>query len=346
MIFMIEEIINRNAIDELAAVIDSKTQFVILSHKNPDGDALGSSLALCLYLRARGKKATVVLPNRFPDFLSWLPAAGDVLLYEKEQENVTEVMAAAEAFFCLDFNTLSRIGEVGEYVKCCSAPKVLVDHHLQPSDEFQILVSHPEACSTSELVYRVIVAISGDELLSNEMAQCIYTGMMTDTGSFAYASARKDIYLIIAALLSTGIDKDLIYRKVFYNSSFSRMKLFGYVMYKKLKHYNKYNAALITLSYEELQRFYAQKGDTEGLVNQPLQIKGVRFSCFLREEQPGKINVSLRSVDDFPCNSVAEEFFNGGGHKNASGGELHCSMESAVELFKSALQKYKDNLLG
>lgn len=342
---MIEEIINRDSIDEIAAVIDSRTNFVILSHKNPDGDALGSSLALYLYLRARGKKATVVLPNRFPGFLSWLPAAGSVLLYEKEQERVAEALAVAEAFFCLDFNTLSRIGELGERVKQYDATKVLIDHHLQPSDEFRILVSHPEACSTSELVYRMIVAVSGDEVLSNEMAQCIYTGMMTDTGSFAYASARKDIYLIIAALLSTGIDKDLIYRKVFYNSTFSRMKLFGYVMYKKLKHYNKYNAALITLSYEELQRFYAQKGDTEGLVNQPLQIKGVRFSCFFREEQPGKINVSLRSVDDFPCNSVAEEFFNGGGHKNASGGELQCSMDEATVIFAAVLQKYKEMLV-
>ncbi len=342
---MIEEIINRDSIDEIAAVIDSRTNFVILSHKNPDGDALGSSLALYLYLRARGKKATVVLPNRFPGFLSWLPAAGSVLLYEKEQERIAEALAVAEAFFCLDFNTLSRIGELGERVKQSDATKVLIDHHLQPSDEFRILVSYPEACSTSELVYRMIVAVSGDEVLSNEMAQCIYTGMMTDTGSFAYASARKDIYLIIAALLSTGIDKDLIYRKVFYNSTFSRMKLFGYVMYKKLKHYNKYNAALITLSYEELQRFYAQKGDTEGLVNQPLQIKGVRFSCFFREEQPGKINVSLRSVDDFPCNSVAEEFFNGGGHKNASGGELQCSMDEATVIFAAVLQKYKEMLV-
>ena len=342
---MIEEIINRDSIDEIAAVIDSRTNFVILSHKNPDGDALGSSLALYLYLRARGKKATVVLPNRFPGFLSWLPAAGSVLLYEKEQERVAEALAVAEAFFCLDFNTLSRIGELGERVKQSDATKVLIDHHLQPSDEFRILVSYPEACSTSELVYRMIVAVSGGEVLSNEMAQCIYTGMMTDTGSFAYASARKDIYLIIAALLSTGIDKDLIYRKVFYNSTFSRMKLFGYVMYKKLKHYNKYNAALITLSYEELQRFYAQKGDTEGLVNQPLQIKGVRFSCFFREEQPGKINVSLRSVDDFPCNSVAEEFFNGGGHKNASGGELQCSMDEATVIFAAVLQKYKEMLV-
>ena len=176
------------------------------------------------------------------------------------------------------------------------------------------------------------------------MAQCIYTGMMTDTGAFAYASTRKDVYLIIAELLDKGIDKDWIYRKVFYNFSVTRMRLWGFAMYDKLKVYNKYNAALITLSHSELMRFYASKGDTEGLVNQPLQVKGVRFSCFLREEQPGKINVSLRSVDDFPCNAVAAEFFNGGGHKNASGGELYGTMEMAVERFKKALQKYKVEL--
>ena len=182
------------------------------------------------------------------------------------------------------------------------------------------------------------------EALNFEMAQCIYTGMMTDTGAFAYASTRKDVYLIIAELLDKGIDKDWIYRKVFYNFSVTRMRLWGYAMYDKLKVYNKYNAALITLSHSELMRFYASKGDTEGLVNQPLQIKGMRFSCFLREEQPGKINVSLRSVDDFPCNAVAAEFFNGGGHKNASGGEVYGTMEMAVERFRQVLQKFKVEL--
>ena len=186
--------------------------------------------------------------------------------------------------------------------------------------------------------------LSGSDVISFEIAQCIYTGMMTDTGAFAYASTRKDIYLIIAELLGKGIDKDLIYRKVFYTSSLARMRLWGFTLCEKLKLYNKYNAALITLSHNELMRFYASKGDTEGLVNQPLQVKGLRFSCFLREESPGKINVSLRSVDDFPCNSVAADFFNGGGHKNASGGEVYGTMEMAVERFRQALQKYKKEL--
>lgn len=341
---MLDNIISENNIREIERMISACERIVVLSHKNPDGDALGSSLALWHYLKGRGKEAVVVLPNDFPDFLTWLPSAGDVLLYDRDAEKVAEVTERAELFFCLDFNTISRIGDAAVLVERSNAPKVLVDHHPFPSDGFAVSISCPEACSTSELVYRLVAGLSGDAAVTFDMAQCIYTGMMTDTGAFAYASARKDIYLIIAALLDKGIDKDLIYRKVFYTSSLSRMRLMGYVMYKKMKLYKQHNAALITLEHDELMRFYAVKGDTEGLVNQPLQIKGVRFSCFLREEQPGKINVSLRSVDDFPCNEVAAEFFNGGGHKNASGGELHCTMSDAVELFGRALDKFKKDL--
>ena len=341
---MLENLISQQNVDAIRQVVERGRRFVVLAHKNPDGDAVGSTLAMCHFLLSMGKEAVVVLPNVFPAFLSWVPGADAVLFYDKEKERCDTAIAEADVLFCLDFNVLSRTGDVCGSLLSSSAKKVLVDHHPQPSDEFDVLVSHPEACSTCELVFRVITALGGTVALNFEMAQCIYTGMMTDTGAFAYASTRKDVYLIIAELLDKGIDKDWIYRKVFYTSSVTRMRLWGYAMYDKLKVYNKYNAALITLSHGELMRFYASKGDTEGLVNQPLQVKGVRFSCFLREESPGKINVSLRSVDEFPCNSVAAEFFNGGGHKNASGGEVYGTMEMAVERFKQALQRYKREL--
>ena len=336
--------ISQQNIDAVRPVVENGRRFVVLAHKNPDGDAAGSSLAMCRYLRSIGKEAVVVLPNPFPTFLSWLPGADDVMFYSTDKERCENAIAAADVLFCLDSNVLSRTGDVSPALVASKATKVLVDHHPDPSAEFDVQVSYPAACSTCELVFRVITALGGVEALDLEMAQGIYTGMMTDTGNFAYASTRKDVYLIIAELLGKGVDKDWIYRKVFYNSSVTRMRLWGYAMYDKLKVYNKYNAALITLSHGELMRFYASKGDTEGLVNQPLQIKEMRFSCFLREEQPGKINVSLRSVDDFPCNTVAAEFFNGGGHKNASGGELYGTMEMAVERFRQALQKYKAEL--
>ncbi len=343
---MLEEIISVDNIKAVKELLGKNERILIFTHKNPDGDAVGSSLALYQCLKKMGKSVSVVLPNAFPDFLSWLPSIGDVLLYDNEAERVNALIDSAELIFCLDFNTLSRVGDAATSLGNCNAVRVLLDHHPNPSDEFDILMSHPEACSTAELAFRLIIGLYGISAVTYEIAQCIYTGMMTDTGAFAYASTRKDIYIIIAELLATGIDKDKIYRSVFYNYSLSRMRLLGYVMNEKLKVYNKYNASLITLTHDELMRYYAVKGDTEGLVNMPLQIKGIKFSCFLREEQPGKINVSLRSVDDFPCNAVAAKFFNGGGHKNASGGELHCSMKEAIDLFIRALQEFKTELGG
>lgn len=341
---MLEEMISIDNMTAVKELLEKNGRVVIFSHKNPDGDAVGSSLALYHSLKNAGKEAYVILPNAFPEFLSWLPSSGDILFYDVDKERADALILSAEVLFCLDFNVLSRVGDAASLLEQSKAKKVLLDHHPSPSEEFDIFMSHPEACSTSELAYRLITFLYGIDELTHDIAQCVYTGMMTDTGAFAYASTRKDIYLIIAELLAKGIDKDKIYRRVFYNYSLSRMRLLGYVMNEKLKVYNKYNASLITLTHDELMRFYAVKGDTEGLVNMPLQIKGMRFSCFLREELPGKINVSLRSVDDFPCNAVAAKFFNGGGHKNASGGELHCSMHEAVDLFSKALQNFKAEL--
>lgn len=343
---MLDWLIPQTQIEALRDIINENERFVVVAHKNPDGDAVGSSLAMMLYLRSLGKVADVVLPNGFPDFLGWLPAVADAVIYETDGEHARELVTAADVVLCLDFNALSRLGDLGNVVAEASAVKVLIDHHLHPDSVFALSISAPEACSTSELVFRVIYRISSLSALSLPVAQAIYLGMMTDTGSFAYASNRKDIYLIVAELIAAGVDKDLIYRRVFYNYSTSRLRLMGYVLYSKLKVFPKFNAALITLTHNELMRFNVKKGDTEGLVNIPLQKKGVRFSCFLREEMPGKVNVSLRSVGDFPCNKLAAEFFGGGGHKNASGGEVADTMEVAVDKFMKALTAYKNELVA
>ena len=342
---MLDMLIPASQIEALRCAIERNSKFVVAAHKNPDGDAVGSSLAMMLYLRSLGKEACVVLPNAFPDFLRWLPAADEVLFYDTQKEAAEAAINAADAVFCLDFNSLPRVGDMGGAVAASRGEKILVDHHLHPDEGFSVAVSHPEACSTSELVFRIIYRLSTVDGLSLQMAQAIYTGMMTDTGSFAYASNRKDIYLIVAELIAKGVDKDAIYRKVFYNYSESRLRLMGYVLYEKLKFLPGKNAALITLTHEELKRFNVAKGDTEGLVNLPLQKKNLRLSCFLREELPGKINVSLRSVGDFPCNTLAAEFFGGGGHKNASGGEVRDTMEAAVALFMKAVEAYSDQLV-
>ena len=341
---MIDHIISAGTVEAIKKYIQDSERVVIMAHRNPDGDAVGSTTALMLFLKSLGKDAYVVMPNAFPDFLKWLPQAEEIVSYEDDKEQAQALLGSADILFCLDFNALSRLAEMGDYVASLSTPRILVDHHPFPEEGFVQSVSEPQACSTAELVFRLIYRIGGLQAITRDMAECIYTGMMTDTGCFAYASNRKDIYIIISHLIAAGIDKDIIYRKVFYNYTLNRLKLSGFVMYDKLKLYPNSNAALITLTYKEMRRFCAAKGDTEGLVNMPLQIKGVRFSCFLREEVPGKINVSLRSVDDFPCNKVAAEFFGGGGHLNASGGEVYGTMEYAVERFKAALVKYKELL--
>ena len=223
----------------------------------------------------------------------------------------------------------------------------MIDHHPFPEEFCKITISHPEISSTSELIFRVICRLGYFEDITKEGAECIYTGMMTDTGGFTYNSNDREIYFIISELLSKGIDKDEIYRKVYHTYSEDRLRLMGFVLYSKMIVFPEFKSALITLTQEEQDRFNYTKGDTEGFVNIPLSIKDIRFSVFLREDkEKGMIKISLRSVGDFPCNQVATEFFNGGGHLNASGGEFYGSIPEAVELFKKALVKYQDLLVN
>lgn len=332
------------SVDAVKEIVDKGNIFTIIVHRNPDGDAIGSALAWAHYLRLKGKKVDIIAPNSFPDFLKWLPGSDNILLYDTMKNDADALLRSSDAIFCLDFNAMSRVADIADVVNELDIPRLLIDHHLYPENNFTVSISNITACSTAELVYRLIYALGDDNMLNKDMAESIYTGIMTDTGNFAYASNRKEIYIIVARLIEVGIDKDKIYRRVFYNYSIDRLRLFGFVMNEKLQVFSNYNASIMTLSHNEIKRFNAVKGDTEGLVNMPLQIKGLRFSCFLREEYPGKINVSLRSVDDFPCNKVAAEFFGGGGHKNASGGEYIGKMEDAVALFKEAIKKYSVEL--
>ena len=256
-----------------------------------------------------------------------------------------ELIAEADVICCLDFNALSRIDAMAKPVAASAGRKVLIDHHLNPEDFCRVTISHPEISSTSELIFRLICRMGNFEDITREGAECIYTGMMTDTGGFTYNSNSREIYFIISELLSKGIDKDEIYRKVFNTYSEDRLRLMGYILYDKMQVFPRFHAALIWLTKDEQSKFHYVKGDTEGFVNIPLQMKGVCFSVFLREDtEKNMIKVSLRSVGTFPCNKVASEFFNGGGHLNASGGEFYGTMDEAIELFKQALVKYEDLL--
>mgnify|MGYP001001977012 CR=1 FL=1 len=339
---MLTKVIEQSKIDHFTKWFDRADKIVIVSHVGPDGDAIGSSLGLWHFFSSQGKTANVIVPNAFPDFLKWMPGSKDILLYDRYKEFADKLIAEADVICCLDFNAIHRIDAMGDAVLASPARKILIDHHLHPEDFCKIIISHPEISSTSELVFRLICRMGYFSDISREGAECIYTGMMTDTGSFTYNSNKPEIYTIISELIKKGIDKDLIYRKVNQVYSESRLRMMGYVLYEKMKVYPEQHAALITLSLEEMNRFHYVTGDTEGFVNLPLSIENVAFSVFIREDKD-YVKISLRSVGDFPCNQFASRYFNGGGHKNASGGEFYGSLVDAVAVFEKGLEEFNPN---
>ena len=344
---MLSKVIAQANIDHAEKWFERADKIVIVTHVSPDGDAIGSSLGLLHFLESQEKTVNIIVPNAFPNFLRWMPGAKDIIRYDKYAEFADKLINEADVICCLDFNALSRIDTMANAVANSPARKMLIDHHLDPEDFCRIVISHPSISSTSELVFRLICRLGYYEDITKEGAECIYTGMMTDTGGFTYNSNSPEIYFIISQLLSKGIDKDEIYRKVFNTYSEGRLRLMGYVLYDKMQVFPQFNSALIWLTKAEQGRFQYMKGDTEGFVNIPLSIKNIIFSVFLREDtEKNMIKVSLRSVGDFPCNKVAAEFFNGGGHLNASGGEFYGTMDEAIERYKQALVKYEDLLLA
>ncbi|WP_455668446.1 DHH family phosphoesterase [Phocaeicola sp.] len=344
---MLSKVIAQANIDHAEKWFERADKIVIVTHVSPDGDAIGSSLGLFHFLESQEKTVNVIVPNAFPDFLRWMPGAKDIIRYDKYTEFADKLINEADVICCLDFNALSRIDAMADTVANSPARKMMIDHHLNPEELCKIIISHPGISSTSELIFRLICRLGYFGDITKEGAECIYTGMMTDTGGFTYNSNDREIYYIISELLSKGIDKDDIYRKVYNTYSEGRLRLMGYVLYDKMQVFPQFNAALIWLTKEEQNKFQYVKGDTEGFVNIPLSIKNIIFSVFLREDtEKNMIKISLRSVGTFPCNKVAAEFFNGGGHLNASGGEFYGTMDEAIELYKQALVKYEDLLLA
>ncbi|MDO9152296.1 MAG: bifunctional oligoribonuclease/PAP phosphatase NrnA [Paludibacter sp.] len=340
---MISKIIAEELIHKVQKAIKGVEKIAIVVHVGPDGDAMGSSLALWHYLMTIEKEPVVIVPSPFPDFLGWMPGAENVLVYKNAKEASDKILENAELIFALDFNVPERLQQMEQAVMNATAPIILVDHHLQPGDFAKIVVSYPEIASTSELIFRLICRMGDFAQINLACAECIYTGMMTDTGGFTYNSNNFEIYTIISELIKIGIDKDDIFRKVYNTYSAERMRLMGYALYKKMKVYPENKAALIALTAKELNEFDYKNGDSEGLVNMPLSIDGVVFSVFMREEKD-KVKISLRSVGTFPANKVSADLFNGGGHLNAAGGESFISLKEAVEKFENALEDYKDFL--
>ena len=343
---MLREIMTERECSQLRSLINNAETIVLCCHLNADGDALGAMLGWAEVLKAMGKEPLVVAPDQYPDYLQWLPNTEKIVRYDKRKDFVNTVLKIADLVFCLDFNTLSRTDAMAEALGNSPAQKVLIDHHPDPNVGAVLTFSHPEMSSTCELVFRIVWQMGMFDQLGKHFAIPVYCGMMTDTGGFTYNSSSPDIYFIISQLLTKHIDKDKIYRNVFHNYSEHRIRMVGYVLCHKLVVDELRHAAFYTLTRDDLKRFHFIKGDAEGLVNMPLQIKGLKLSISLREdtERDKLIWVSLRSVDDFPCNKMAEQFFNGGGHLNASGGRLQCTMDEAVEVVKRAILHFENTL--
>ena len=373
--------IQQQETDKIRTMFASAKKVAIVTHMSPDGDAMGSSLGMKHFIAAGHQQSAisnqpsafncllsvervhVIVPNAFPDFLAWLPGADEIVIYENEAAKANTLLEEADMIICTDFNEPKRIGALGQKLldvletKGNAVNVLMIDHHLMVADrtlpeaENVVKIIDSASPSASQLVYQVATGVQ-PEIISLDFATCIYTGMMTDTGNFSFNSNYPELYEIIAKLVAAGVDKDAIYNKVFNSWSEGRMRLVGYCLDRKMRIFPESHAALIYLSGKELYRFNFKSGDAEGIVNMPLSIKDIHYSCFMREdkvtdaEKPfangskKKIKISMRSQGDRPVNVFCREVFNGGGHKNASGGEYYGALEDAVKLFLENYQQY------
>lgn len=318
-------------------------KILIITHRNPDGDAIGSSLGLIHLLHKLGHKADIMVPNRFPAFLSWMNGAGKIIIFNQQTDKAVRLLTEAEIIFALDFNDLSRVREFEEHISGGTSFKVLIDHHPDPGSFADLTYSDTSASSTAELIYNFIQHAGFGDLLDKQAATCIYAGIVTDTGCFSFNSSRPGTFRVVAHLLESGIDKDAIYDKLYDNFSVDRMRLMGYCLDQKMKLLPEYKTAYISLSQEEMKRYKFKIGDSEGFVNLPLSIRDIKFSVLFTEHKD-VVKLSLRSKGNFAVNTIANEFFSGGGHKNAAGGESLETLEKTIEKFISLLPAYKNEL--
>lgn len=322
---------------------NSSGKIVITTHHKPDGDAMGSSLALYNYFLAAGIESKVITPTDYADFLHWMPSNDEVLIYEGNQAEADQHIAASEFIFCLDFNALSRINQMGESIEQSTARIVLIDHHRDPEAFDHERMCSVEASSTCELIYFYLTDHLDSKFITSEVAQCIYTGLITDTGSFRYDSTSSTTIRTAAALLDHGAKPSEIYDHIFDQNRLERLQLMGYFLYNKIELIENGRVALATLSAEELDQFNVKTGDTEGFVNYGLSIEGVKMSVLI-VDRTKLVKMSFRSKGDVPCNEFASQYFNGGGHKNASGGGSHVSLEETVRQFKEHIVTFRDYL--
>lgn len=341
---MISRKISETSVKRAKELIDSAERIVTVCHSAPDGDAIGSSLAMMHVLNALGKECRVVVPDAFSATLAQLPGAREIIDATRYPDFAKKLFSEAQLIICLDFNEPKRTGALSQVLESAAAPKILIDHHLHPAIDAEVVVSHPEMAATAYLLFRFLCRLELFNFIDKDAAECMLAGMMTDTGNFAYNSSDPEFFIVVAELLRKGADKERLYQQLFNCQSENAMRLNAFAIANRMDVYADEGAALIVLSRNDLNRYNYEKGDTEGLVNKPLAIPQVVYSCFLREETD-MVKVSMRSVGDFPVNEVCKAHFGGGGHLNAAGGEYYGTLDEAVALFRSLLKENKEKYI-
>jgi phosphoesterase RecJ-like protein len=332
-------------IASLKDLLSEPKHIVITTHHRPDGDAMGSSLGLFNYLIQKGHYVKLIAPSDYPIFLHWLPNNPEVIVYTERVKDSRELIAKAELIFCLDFNALSRIHDMGEFVRESKAKKVMIDHHLEPEGFDDYRHWSINACATAQLVYDFISTKMGEpELINKDVATCLYTGIMTDSGSFRFPTTTAEVHHIVGDLIHRGAENWRIHQLVYDNFSESRLRFLGHCLLNNLEVIPEYKTAIITVSKKELEQFQIVTGDTEGVVNYALSINGIRLAALIIE-RPDRVKLSVRSTGDFPANEICKRYFNGGGHRNASGGYSQKSLEQVISQFKAILPEYKNLLI-
>ena len=325
-------------LEDAFELLRSPQKIFITTHHKPDGDAIGSMLGLHQYLALKGHQVTSVSPCDWPQFLEWMPGTHPMLNYEAQPEEALKALAGADLVIGVDFNDFSRTKFLEEHLAATPQPKLLIDHHLFPKDTWDWGWSIPGKSSTCEMVYDLIVAMGDTQLLNLDIAACLYTGVMTDTGSFRFPATTMSVHHMVGNLIGLGLDHCAIHEAVYDSWSENRMRFLGYVLIERMEVFRKYNAALIYLSRKDMNLFNVQNGDTEGLVNYPMSISGIRFSTLITE-RADEVKMSFRSKGDFDVNTFARHYFEGGGHYNAAGGRSKTDLMQTIEKFKRILSE-------
>ena len=325
-------------------LITQSQHITITTHHKPDGDALGSSLALCNYLKAMGKNVMVVVPSEFPDFLAWMKGSKEVIDFIRFPHAATDQLNKSDLIFCLDFNDPRRVEKMQTVLMATTAPKILIDHHLHPVDFCTYTFSFTEACATAEIIYHFMVALDGKNLIDASIAECLYAGIMTDSGSFRFASVTPETHRVAAELLEAGAKHFKVHELVYDSFSSMRLKFLGFCLKDKLTVVAGYNVAYFAITKAEMDAYQHKPGDMEGVVNFALSIKGIKMVA-LFSEGDGLVKISFRSKDLFSVKALSEKYFEGGGHLNAAGGRSRLSLNDTVSKFLEILAQYKDELV-